>query len=656
MTAEIGLFSLTLALAIALVQGTLPLAGAQRGRLEWMAVGGACAQAQFLFVLISFLSLMFAYVTSDFSVANVAENSHTLKPMLYKLSGVWGNHEGSLLLWVLILSLFGALVATFGTNLPPALRARVLAVQGLIGVGFFAFILLTSNPFLRLDPAPLEGMGLNPVLQDPALSFHPPFLYLGYVGFSVAFSFAVAALIEGRVDPAWARWVRPWTLAAWCALTIGIAMGSWWAYYELGWGGWWFWDPVENASFIPWLVGTALLHSAIVAEKRDALKSWTVLLAILAFATSLLGAFLVRSGVLTSVHAFATDPSRGIFLLGLMVVYVGGALVLYAVRAPALAGGGLFAPISREGALVLNNLLLTTAAAVVLLGTLYPLILDAFGGGKVSVGAPFFNATFLPIMVPVLLACVIGAMLPWKRADLASVMSRLKAAFAVASAIAFATWFFAAGSQVLAALGMALAGWLVAGTMVQFAGRIALFRAPLARSLTLARNLPRGTWGMSLAHASLGIVVAGITASSAWQSESILLMRAGDATVVAGYRFAFGGAVPMRGPNYTGWRGTFTVTRDGALIARLAPEKRQYPAERSATTEAAIHSTWGGDLYAVLGERNESGGWSVRLYHNPLVTWIWAGMVLMALGGMISLSDRRHRVGVPRRSPVAVPA
>jgi len=577
--------------------------------------------------------------------------------MLYKLSGVWGNHEGSLLLWVLILSLFGALVATFGTNLPPPLRARVLAVQGLIGVGFFAFILLTSNPFLRLNPAPLEGMGLNPVLQDPALSFHPPFLYLGYVGFSVAFSFAVAALIEGRVDPAWARWVRPWTLAAWCALTVGIAMGSWWAYYELGWGGWWFWDPVENASFIPWLVGTALLHSAIVAEKRGALKSWTVLLAILAFATSLLGTFLVRSGVLTSVHAFATDPARGVFILGLLVVFIGGSLVLYAVRAPGLAGGGLFAPISREGALVLNNLLLTTAAAVVLLGTLYPLILDAFGGGKVSVGPPFFNATFVPIMVPVLLACVIGAMLSWKRADLAPVMSRLKAASAVALAIATVTWFNAASSQVPAALGMALAAWLVAGTAVQIAGRIALFRAPFARSLTLARNLPRGAWGMSLAHASLGIVVAGITASSAWQSESIQLMRAGEATVVAGYRFTFGGAVPIRdGPNYTGWRSTFTVTRDGAPIARLTPEKRQFPAERSATTEAAIHPTWSGDLYAVLGERNESGAWSVRLYHNPLVAWIWVGMGLMALGGMISLSDRRHRVGAPRRAPAAAHA
>jgi cytochrome c-type biogenesis protein CcmF len=647
---------LTLALAIALVQGTLPLYGARRNKPEWMAAGSACAQAQFLFVTVAFFSLMYAYVTSDFSVVNVAENSHTLKPMLYKLSGVWGNHEGSLLLWVLILSLFGALVATFGTNLPPGLRARVLAVQGLIGVGFFAFILFTSNPFLRLSPAPLEGNGLNPVLQDPALSFHPPFLYLGYVGFSIAFSFAVAALIEGRVDPAWARWVRPWTLAAWCALTVGVAMGSWWAYYELGWGGWWFWDPVENASFIPWLVGTALLHSAIVTEKRDALKSWTVLLAILAFATSLLGTFLVRSGVLTSVHAFATDPTRGAFILGLMVVFIGGALILYAVRAPALAGGGLFAPISREGGLVLNNLLLTTAAAVVLLGTLYPLILDALGGGKVSVGPPFFNATFVPIMVPVLLACVVGAMLSWKRADLGAVLARLKAAAAIAAAAAVLTWAMADGSQVLAALGMALAAWLVAGTGLGIARRVTLFQAPFARSLGLLRNLPRSYWGMSLAHASLGIVVAGITASSAWQTETLQMMRAGEATDVAGYRFAFAGAVPIQGPNYSGWRGTFTVTKDGTPIARLTPEKRQFPAERSATTEAAIHAVWSGDLYAVLGERAEDGAWSVRLYHNPLVSWIWIGMVLMAFGGTISLSDRRHRIGAPRRAMAAAPA
>ena len=408
MIVEIGQFAIILALVITVVQSTLPLIGAHRGDIALMTVARPAARGQFLFVLIAFLSLMHAYVVSDFSVANVAANSHTLKPLLYKVSGVWGNHEGSMLLWVLILALFGLMVAEFGRNLPPSLKARVLAVQGAIGLGFLWFILFTSNPFLRLDPVPVEGQGLNPLLQDPGLAFHPPFLYLGYVGFSMAFSFAVAALIEGRVDPAWARWVRPWTLAAWCALTIGIALGSWWAYYELGWGGWWFWDPVENASFMPWLVGTALLHSAIVVEKRDTLKSWSVLLAIVAFGLSLLGTFLVRSGVLTSVHAFATDPARGVFILGLLVIIIGGALVLYTIRAPTLKGGGLFAPISREGALLLNNLLLTTAAAVVFIGTLYPLVLDAVGGGKVSVGPPFFNLTFVPIMVPLLVASVIG--------------------------------------------------------------------------------------------------------------------------------------------------------------------------------------------------------------------------------------------------------
>jgi cytochrome c-type biogenesis protein CcmF len=650
MIPEIGHFALTLALILALVQGTVPLVGAQLGRPAWVALARPAARGQFIFVITAFLSLMYAYVTSDFSVANVAENSHTLKPMLYKVTGVWGNHEGSLLLWITILAVFGLAVAEFGANLPPLLKARVLAIQGLIGTGFIAFILFTSNPFLRLDPVPAEGQGLNPVLQDPGLSFHPPFLYLGYVGFSIAFSFAVAALIEGRVDAAWARWVRPWTLAAWCALTIGIAMGSWWAYYELGWGGWWFWDPVENASFIPWLVGTALLHSAIVVEKRDALKSWTVLLAILTFAMSLLGAFLVRSGVLTSVHAFATDPTRGIFLLALLVVVIGGSLILYAVRAPALAGGGLFAPISREGALVFNNLILTTAAGVVLLGTLYPLILDALGGGKVSVGAPFFNATFVPLMVPVLIACVAGALLPWKRGDLAGIVHRLRLVFAVALGVGVITWYMAEGNRILAACGIALAAWLVAGSVLDLAGKIGLFRLTPAAMLNRIRHLPRSTWGMTLAHGSLGIMVAGITATSAWQTESIRMMRPGDVADVAGYQFAFEGVKPISGPNYTGVRGAFTVTKSGRAIARLMPEKRTYPAEGSSTTEAAIRTTLGGDLYVVLGDADGKGGWSTRIFHNPLVPWIWLGAVLMALGGVISLTDRRHRVGAPRRA------
>src|SRR5471032_2149055 len=407
MIVEVGHFALVLALVVALVQASLPLVGASRGQRAWMALADTTALVQLALVGLAFAALVYAYVTSDFSVLNVVENSHTTKPLLYKVSGVWGNHEGSMLLWVFILAFYGMAVALFGGNLPPALRARALSVQAMIAVGFILFIVLTSNPFLRLDPAPVNGEGLNPLLQDPGLAFHPPFLYLGYVGFSMAFSFAIAALIEGRVDAAWARWVRPWTLAAWCALTCGIAMGSWWAYYVLGWGGWWAWDPVENASFMPWLAGTALLHSAIVVEKRDAMKSWTILLAIIAFSLSLIGTFLVRSGVLTSVHAFAVDPARGAFILGLLIVAIGGSLTLYAIRAPALKAGGLFAPISREGALVLNNLLLATAAATVFLGTLYPLFLDAIGGGKVSVGAPFFAATFVPLMVPLLAAMVL---------------------------------------------------------------------------------------------------------------------------------------------------------------------------------------------------------------------------------------------------------
>ena len=649
MIAEIGHFALILAFLLALVQGTVPMIGAARGDAAMMAVARPAAVAQFALVAGAFLALIHAFAVSDFSVALVASHSHTLKPMLYKVTGVWANHEGSMVLWVLILTLFGAMIAGFGANLPATLRARVLAVHGLVAAGFFAFILFTSNPFLRLFPAPEEGEGLNPLLQDPGLAFHPPFLYLGYVGFSISFSFAVAALIEGRVDPAWARWVRPWTLLAWCGLTIGIALGSWWAYYELGWGGWWFWDPVENASFMPWLAGTALLHSAIVVEKRDALKGWTVLLAILTFGLSLLGTFLVRSGVLTSVHAFATDPGRGVFILGLLVLVTGGALALYAIRAPGLKGGGLFAPISREGALVLNNLLLTTAAAVVLLGTLYPLILDALGGGKISVGPPFFEATFVPIAVPLLIACTIGATLAWKRGDLSGVFGRLGVAFAAALAVALAAAWRSGGGDLLAAFGLGLAVWLFAGAWVEFAGKIGVGRVPPGAVLRRAANLPRSAWGMTVAHAGLGIVVAGITASSAWQTERILSMAPGDAVDLAGYRLVFRGAAETAGPNYRAVTGRFDLERGGRVIAVLRPEKRNYPAERSQTTEAAIHTTWLADIYAVLGERAPGGAWTARLYHNPLVPWIWVGAVAMALGGAISLTDRRLRVGAPRR-------
>ncbi|MFN3401110.1 MAG: heme lyase CcmF/NrfE family subunit, partial [Ferrovibrio sp.] len=500
MIPELGHIALILALCLALVQGVLPLVGAARGMPGWIALGPQAALGQAVLVAFAFGCLTYAYVTSDFSVLNVAENSHTLKPMLYKVSGVWGNHEGSLLLWILILVIFGAAVAAFGRNLPATLKARVLGIQGLIGVGFLSFILFTSNPFNRLLPAPLEGNGLNPLLQDPGLAFHPPFLYLGYVGFSVAFSFAVAALIEGRVDPAWARWVRPWTLAAWCFLTIGIALGSWWAYYELGWGGWWFWDPVENASLMPWLAGTALLHSAIVVEKRDTLKSWTVLLAILTFSLSLLGTFLVRSGVINSVHAFATDPTRGVFILLFLVLVVGGSLVLYAFRAPVLQGVGVFAPLSREGALVLNNLLLAVACAAVLLGTLYPIALDAINGAKVSVGPQYFNAVFIPLTAPLVAAVAIGPLLAWKRGDLAAALRRLlPAAVAMLIALAIGLWLLD-GRSFMALLGLGLTAWLGIGALCELALRIKLFAAPAAETLSRARGLPRAAWGMTVAH------------------------------------------------------------------------------------------------------------------------------------------------------------
>ena len=653
MAAEIGHFALLLALIISIIQVIVPLAGTEKKIVGLTTFARPAARGQFLFIIIAFSSLMYSYVVSDFSVANVAYNSHTLKPLIYKITGVWGNHEGSMLLWVAILSLFGLGVSELGKGLPPFLRARVLAIQGLIGGLFLAFIIFTSNPFERLDPAPTEGQGLNPILQDPGLAFHPPLLYLGYVGFSIVFSFAVAALIEGRVDAAWGRWIRPWTLSAWCALTAGIALGSWWAYYELGWGGWWFWDPVENASFIPWLVGTALLHSAIVVEKRNALKTWTILLAILAFSMSLLGTFLVRSGVLTSVHTFASDPERGVFILCLLVFLIGGSLILYAIRSPKLKGGGLFAPISRESALVLNNLLLTTSAAVVLLGTLYPLILDAFGGGKVSVGAPFFNATFIPLMIPAMLAAVIGAKLTWKRSDLGSVLIRLKFAFLSTIFVIIASaWITGSLDDILAACGFGISAWLIIGSITELAEKISLFRVPFSITLRRATGLPRSVWGMAIAHSALGIMVAGITASSAWKVEKIQMMSPGDTISIAGYNVNFEGTRQIRGPNYKAERGTFKVYKLGRHIATLSPEKREYPAERGQTTEASIKTMFTGDLYIVLGERGStsskfSTNWSTRIYFNPLVVWIWGGAILMALGGLISLTDRRYRIGAP---------
>ncbi|MGH6943181.1 MAG: heme lyase CcmF/NrfE family subunit, partial [Geminicoccaceae bacterium] len=615
-------YALVLAFGLALIQGTLPLWGASRGDVALMALGRRTAEAQFVFLTLAFGALILAFATSDFSVANVAANSFSASPLIYKISAAWGSHEGSLVLWVWILALYGMGVALFGRNLPPAFQARVLAVQGLIGLGFLAFMLFTSNPFLRLDPPPLDGRGFNPILQDPALAAHPPMLYAGYVGFSMTFAFAAAALIEGRVDASWARWVRPWTLAAWCALSFGIALGSYWSYYELGWGGWWFWDPVENASFMPWLAGTALLHSAIVVEKRDSLKSWTILLAILAFALSLLGTFLVRSGVLTSVHAFAVDPARGVFILALLAIAIGGALGLYAWRAPSLQAGGLFAPVSREGGLMLNNLLLSTACATVLLGTLYPLLLDVVGGPKISVGPPYFDATFVPLMVPLVAAVPIGAMLAWKRGDLLGVLGRLKAAFLVTLGVLAIVLALTRGAHVLAGLALALAAWVIAGSLVELASRVQLFGGPLSRSWQRAKGLPRSAFAMTLAHIGAGVFIAGVTASTAWRQEAILVMQPGESTELAGYTFTLESLEERQGPNYVAQRATFGISEDGRPVATLHPEKRFYPVERQATTEAGIDSGPLGDLYVVLGDPAQdkaADGHTVRIYYNPLV-------------------------------------
>ena len=652
MIAETGHYALTLALGVAIVQTMLPLLGARLRDPQLAAVAAPAAQLQFILIAIAFIALTIAYVTSDFSVENVWRNSHSAKPLLYKISGVWGNHEGSMVLWVLILALFGAAVATYGTNLPQQLKANVLAVQGSIAAAFLLFIVTTSNPFTRFDPAPFDGQGLNPVLQDPALAFHPPFLYAGYVGFSMAFSFAVAALIEGRIDAAWARWVRPWTLAAWMCLTLGIAMGSWWAYYELGWGGFWFWDPVENASFMPWLAGTALLHSALVMEKRDALKVWTILLAIITFSLSLMGTFLVRSGVLTSVHAFAVDPARGIFILAIMGVFVGGALTLFAWRAPRLAQGGLFAPISREGSLVLNNLLLTTACAAVFVGTLYPLALEALTGDKISVGPPFFNLTFVPLIVPLLIAMPFGPLLAWKRGDLVAAAQRLMAAACAALAVSVLLLALHERGPWLAPFGIGLGVWLIVGALTEIAYRVKLVNASPSEAWRRLRTLPRAAYGSALAHAGLGLAVIGVVATTAWRSEEILALKPGDTANIAGYTLGFKGVAPGQGPNYSERVGLFAVTRDGKAVTELAPSKREFTVERSATTEAGIHASWRGDLYVVLGDQLKDGAYSIRLYFNPLVRLIWLGALVMFFGGAVSLSDRRLRVGAPKRAQV----
>ncbi len=648
MIAEAGHYALVLALALALIQSTVPMIGARLRDPALMNVARSTALAQLLFVGLSFGALIALNVMSDFSVANVYENSHSLKPLIYKITGVWGNHEGSMLLWVSILALFGGLVAVFGSNLPLSLRANALGVQGWISTAFYLFILLTSNPFLRLANPPLEGRDLNPVLQDPGLAVHPPMLYLGYVGFSISFSFAIAALIEGRIDAAWARWVRPWTLMAWMFLTLGIAMGSYWAYYELGWGGWWFWDPVENASLMPWLAGTALLHSAVVMEKRNALKVWTVLLAILTFSLSLLGTFLVRSGVLTSVHAFATDPTRGVFILLILCVFIGGSLSLYAWRASSLKQGGLFAPISREGALVLNNLLLTTACATVFIGTLYPLGLEVLTGERISVGAPFFNLTFAPLFLPLLLALPFGPLLAWKRGDIVGAAQRLYAAGIVALVSIAVLWAWVRGGSAFAPLAIGLAIFVILGALTDIAERSMLFRMPLSIALRRARGLPRASWGTMFAHIGVGVALIGIVCETTWNTELISTLKPGDLAKVAGYELRLDDISQRQGPNFGEMLAHFTVSEGGKVIGTMAPSKRSFTTRAMSTTEAALMSRGVSQIYISLGDTAASGAIAVRIYHKPMVLLIWFGPLLMAFGGLLSLSDRRLRVGAPK--------
>jgi len=648
MIPELGHYALVLALALGLIQSVAPVIGARSHDAALMRLADSTALMQFVFVALSFGALAVCYVNSDFSVQTVFENSHSQMPVIYKFSSVWGNHEGSMLLWVFILSLFGALVAVFGNNLPASLKADALAVQSWIACAFYLFILLTSNPFLRLPQAPAEGQSLNPILQDPGLAVHPPLLYLGYVGFSMAFSFAAAALIEGRIDAAWARWVRPWTLMAWMCLTLGIAGGSYWAYYTLGWGGFWFWDPVENASLMPWLAGTALLHSAVVMEKRNALKIWTILLAILTFSLSLIGTFLVRSGVLTSVHSFANDPRRGVFILAILVLFIGGSLALFAWRSPVLKQGGLFAPISREGSLVFNNLFLTTACLTVLVGTLYPLALEALTGSKITVGGPFFNLTFGPLFLMLMFAMPFGPLLAWKRGDLPGVTQRLMSAFGIAL-VAIAVAFAVEGSaSLLAPFGVGLAFFVMVGAVVDLAERTGLFRVPFATALRRAAGLPRSAWGAAVAHFGIATSLLGIIGAAAWGTELIVAVKPSQTVSLSGYALTFEGIVQRPGPNYRELLAKFTVRSGDQIIGVMEPSKRDFAARQMSTNEAALMARGVGQLYLSLGDSNSDSSIAIRLYHKPLVMLIWFGGVVMMLGGALSLSDRRLRVGAPK--------
>ncbi|MGE0873342.1 MAG: heme lyase CcmF/NrfE family subunit [Burkholderiales bacterium] len=651
MIPEIGTFSLVVALAIALVQGSLPLIGAARGMPGFIALARPAAQGQFVFVAIAFGCLAWSFVNNDFSVANVATNSNSSLPVHYKFAATWGSHEGSLLLWVLILTAWMLAVSVFSRSLPDDMVARILGVMGLISIGFLVFMLATSNPFERLIPAAEDGRDLNPLLQDPGMVFHPPMLYMGYVGFSVAFAFAIAALLDGRLDATWARWSRPWTTTAWVFLTLGIALGSFWAYYELGWGGWWFWDPVENASFMPWLVGTALIHSLAVTEKRGAFKNWTVLLAILAFSLSLLGTFLVRSGVLTSVHAFATDPKRGIFILAFLVVVVGGSLALYAWRAPRIAPGGRFELLSRESMLLANSVLMLVATAAVLLGTLYPLLLDALSLGKISVGPPYFEAVFAPLMAPALLLAAVGPLVAWRNGDAVALMRRLRWMGAAALLAGLALPFLFGRWSALTAFGLVLAFWLFAGAIAAF---IARWRA-LPAALGLARRLgalPSAFIGMLIAHAGVGIFVVGVTLVKSYEAERDVRMVPGETVTLGGYAFRFESVGDADGPNYSAKRARVSVQRDGAPVAVLFPEKRVYLVQQSPMTEAGINAGLTRDVYVSLGEPVGGEAWTFRVHVKPFVRWIWLGCIAMAIGGLLAAGDRRYRVGARRRDSV----
>jgi cytochrome c-type biogenesis protein CcmF len=646
MIPELGHFALILALPVALVLGILPLLGAARGNAAWIALARPAAQVQFLLVAFSFGCLTWAFYANDFSVVYVAQHSNSLLPTMYRIAGVWGGHEGSLLLWVMMLVGWTVAVAQLSRSLPDAMVARVLGVLGLVAVGFLAFILLTSNPFERLLPAAEDGRDLNPLLQDPGLVFHPPMLYMGYVGFSVAFAFAIAALISGRLDAAWARWSRPWTTAAWIFLTLGIALGSWWAYYELGWGGWWFWDPVENASFMPWLVGTALIHSLAVTEKRGSFKNWTVLLAIAAFSLSLLGTFLVRSGVLTSVHAFATDPKRGVFILFFLAAVVGSSLTLFAWRAPKVSLGGAFALVSRETLLLLNNVLLVVACGSVLLGTLYPLLLDALNMGKISVGPPYFNAVFVPIMVPLLFLMAAGPIARWKQADIKDMARRLALAFAIAAVGGVALPFAMGPWSPLVALGLMLALWIAVAGIVQIRERMK------------SGMPPPSYWGMQLAHLGIAVFVVGVTMVGGYQVEKDVRMEPGDTVTIDRYSFRFLGAKPVPGPNYKAMRGDVELIVGGKVERMLHPEKRNYFTSQMPMTEAAIDTGFTRDVYVSLGEPLEGEAWAIRVYYKPFVDWIWGGCLLMALGGLVAASDRRYRLRSKgeKLAPGSVPA